>query len=73
MNSPPPTGVATTIPRRAAYSIEEARGLLGGISRASIYELINDGSLATVKIAGRRLVPEGSITRLIDIKLRESA
>ncbi len=56
------------IPKRKAYRVEESMTLLG-ISRASIYELIKRGELKTVKIAGRRLVPEASIDALIQSKL----
>jgi len=33
---------------RELYSIEEARFMLGGISRATIYELLNNGELPGV-------------------------
>ena len=56
-------------PLRRAYPVEEARALLGGMSRKSLYDLINSGDLATVKIAGRRLVPSESIDALIDANL----
>ena len=36
------------------YSIEEARELVGGISRNSIYHLLRDGKLANVPIGRRR-------------------
>lgn len=54
---------------RRAYPIEEARALLGGISRASLYELIQSGELVTVMLAGRRLVPSQSIDELLNAKL----
>ncbi|WP_295886688.1 helix-turn-helix domain-containing protein [uncultured Thiohalocapsa sp.] len=52
-------------PARKAYPVEEARGLLGGISRKSIYDLINAGELRSVLIAGRRLIPADAIDELI--------
>jgi predicted DNA-binding transcriptional regulator AlpA len=33
---------------RELYSIEEARFVLGGISRATIYDLLNSGELPSV-------------------------
>jgi len=51
--------------QRRAWPVDEARELLGGISRASIYELINSGELRTVMLAGRRLVPDDAITALL--------
>ena len=51
--------------RRKAWSVDEARELLGGISRASLYELINSGDLRTVMLCGRRLVPDDAIDELL--------
>ena len=42
---------------RELYSIEETRFMLGGISRASIYELLNNSELPSVVICRRRFVP----------------
>lgn len=50
---------------RELYSIEEARSLLGGISRITIYALLNSGELASVIIGRRRFVPAGAITAFI--------
>lgn len=36
-----------------------------GLSRTSIYELIKDGKLKPVKIAGRTLIPSSEAQRLI--------
>jgi len=41
---------------RALYSIKEARELLGGISRNSIYSLMRDGSLPSVVLGCRRFI-----------------
>jgi len=57
--------------RRKAYSVDESRLLLGGISRASIYELINSGELQTVMLCGRRLVPEQAIDELLRESMRK--
>jgi excisionase family DNA binding protein len=47
------------------YSIEEARKLLGGISRNSIYHLLRDGKLASVPIGRRRFIPAAAIEAFI--------
>jgi excisionase family DNA binding protein len=39
---------------RELHGIEEARFVLGGISRATIYELLNSGELPSVVIGRRR-------------------
>jgi predicted DNA-binding transcriptional regulator AlpA len=51
---------------RALYSIKEARELLGGISRNSIYALLRDGSLPSVVLGCRRFVSGAAITELIN-------
>jgi len=38
------------------YSIQEARKLLGGISRNTIYQLLRSGELASVVIGCRRFI-----------------
>lgn len=50
---------------RELYSVEEARFLLGGISRATLYELLNAGELETVTIGRRRLIPAAAINAFI--------
>lgn len=47
-----------------AVSINNASKALG-IGRTKIYELINDGTLAAVKIGRRTLITVASIRRLI--------
>lgn len=47
------------------YSIEEARELLGGISRNSIYHLLRDGKLASVPIGRRRFISVAAIEAFI--------
>ena len=49
---------------RRALSIEEAAEACG-LSRATLYRLIADGRLATLKIGARRLVPVASIDALL--------
>ena len=50
---------------RELYSIEEARFMLGVISRATIYELLNNGDLSSVVIGRRRFVPAAAIAVFI--------
>jgi hypothetical protein len=53
------------VPARELYNIEDARFLLGGISRVTIYQLLNSGELVSVIIGRRRFVPAGAITAFI--------
>jgi hypothetical protein len=50
---------------RSLYSITEARQLLGGISRNTIYGLMNGGDLASVVIGCRRFIAPAAISELI--------
>ena len=58
----------TTAPgvQRLAYTIDDARELLGGISRNSIYRLNAAGGLRFIKVGGRTLVPHAEIVRLLE-------
>lgn len=47
---------------RALYSIEEARALLGGISRNRLYAMLRTGSLPSVVSGCRRFVSEAIAT-----------
>jgi excisionase family DNA binding protein len=49
---------------RRALSIEEAAKTCG-LSRATIYRLLNNGKLTTIKVGARRLVPVGAIDVLL--------
>jgi excisionase family DNA binding protein len=49
---------------KLAYRVPEACHLLG-IGRTSLYELVRDGKLKLVKIAGRTLVPHSELERLL--------
>jgi excisionase family DNA binding protein len=50
---------------RRALSIEETAKTCG-LSRATLYRLIADGKLTTLKIGARRVVPVGSIEALLN-------
>jgi excisionase family DNA binding protein len=50
---------------RRALSIEETAKTCG-LSRATLYRLISDGKLTTLKIGARRLVPVGAIDALLN-------
>jgi excisionase family DNA binding protein len=50
---------------RELYSIEQARALLGGIARNTIYELIRSGELASVPIGRRRFISAAAIEAFI--------
>lgn len=53
----------TTAPR-IAYAVPESARMLG-ISRRGLYRLIEDGTLRTVTLGRRRLVPADELSRLI--------
>ena len=48
------------------YTIREAMELLGKISRNSIYSLLRDGRLASLKIGRRRFIPPHAIKDFVD-------
>lgn len=50
--------------RRAAWPVDEAAYQLG-VGRTSVYKLAAEGKLKLIKIAGRTLVPDDEIARLI--------
>ena len=58
---------------RELYSIEDARFLLGGIARKTIYELLNEGELASVIIGRRRFIPAAAITSFIATTVTNTA
>jgi hypothetical protein len=53
---------------RELNSIEDARFTLGGISRATIYELLNNGELSSVVIGRRRFAPAAAIAACGDLE-----
>jgi Helix-turn-helix domain len=57
---------------RALYSIKEAQQQLGGISRNSIYKLLNEGILASIILGHRRFIPATAILELIQKKASTS-
>jgi excisionase family DNA binding protein len=52
-------------PERKALSVNETARAVG-ISRATIYRLVQQNRLATVKIGARRLVPVAAIDALLE-------
>ena len=53
-----------SIAERRTLTVDEVAAVLG-ISRATIYNLISDGELESVRIRGRRLVAREQIDALI--------
>jgi excisionase family DNA binding protein len=49
---------------RLAYTIDEFSQSMG-IGRTSTYELINEGKLAAIKVAGRTLIPREAALKLL--------
>lgn len=56
-----------TRPFPVLVNIEDACLILGRISRASVYRLIENGRLESVKIAGRRLITLASMRYMLRI------
>ena len=54
----------TTTAERAALSLEEAYGYLG-VARATLYRLLDSGSLKSFHIGRRRLVLKSELDRFI--------
>ena len=46
-------------------SVDEARRLLGGVSPATFYRLLQRGELPAVKLAGRRFVKRDDLARFV--------
>jgi excisionase family DNA binding protein len=51
--------------RPALITVEQARQALGGISRGTLYALINEKKLRSVRIGTRRLIPDEAIPECI--------
>jgi excisionase family DNA binding protein len=51
-------------PFALAYGIDEAARVIG-LSRRTLYTLIADGRLSSVKLRGRRLIPRKSLEQLL--------
>jgi hypothetical protein len=50
---------------RELYSIEQARALLGGIARNTLYDLLRSGALTSVPIGRRRFIAAEAIAAFI--------
>jgi excisionase family DNA binding protein len=50
---------------RELYTIEEARALLGGIARNTLYNLLRSGALASVPIGRRRFISARAIAAYV--------
>jgi Helix-turn-helix domain len=58
---------------RELYTIEQARALLGGIPRNTLYDLLGSGALASVPIGRRRFISARAIAAFSQVGLaRES-
>lgn len=60
----PPSPPAQDRTPRLAYSIKDAATALG-ISRSTLYRLINTGDLQTLRIGGRRLIQAPGIETML--------
>ena len=49
---------------KRAFHVKDAAAVYGW-SRTTIYKMMKDGTLRTVKVAGRRLIPRDALEALI--------
>jgi len=52
-------------PRRKPYSVEEAAALLG-ICRNTAYARVKDGSLPSITLGRRKVIPAPALDRMLD-------
>ena len=64
--------LSNSIQNKRALRINEASALYG-ISRSTIYKIMGEGTLRTVKIGGRRLIPRDAIESLISVDTNKGA
>ena len=57
-------------PNALVFTVPQAGELLG-ISRNSAYEAAKVGTIPTVKIGGRMLVPRAALMRMLDVQIAE--
>lgn len=50
---------------RRGYSVAQTQELLGGLSRAYLYELMRKGALEYVQTGRRRLIPSNAIDKFL--------
>jgi excisionase family DNA binding protein len=74
------TRVTTVVPRqpssedsqrRLLYGIPEAADLLS-LGRSSMYRMVLDRRVRTVRLGGRRLIPHSELLRLVDQLMAEA-
>lgn len=64
--TPAHVGHPYSVPRRALYSLEETAILLGGVTPKHVEHLIAAGTLESIKLGRRRLVPAQGIASMIE-------
>ena len=64
-NTTPSVGSGEAEPKRLAYSVKDAV-IVSGLSRSFLYQLIKDGTLASTKIGGRRLIRHADLAALLE-------
>ncbi|MDI9848977.1 helix-turn-helix domain-containing protein [Rhodoblastus sp. 17X3] len=57
---------------KRAFHVKEAAKIYG-LSRSTLYKQMQTGTLRTVKIGGRRLIPRDAIEALISVDARKGA
>lgn len=63
---------STEATERLSVSVEEAAGMLG-VGRSSIFNLLNEGALASVKIGKRRLIPVVELRAFLERQVQRAS
>lgn len=62
---------STEASERLSVSVEEAAEMLS-IGRSSVFNLLNDGLLASLKVGKRRLIPVAELRAFLDRQARRA-
>ncbi|MBP1772657.1 MAG: Helix-turn-helix domain [Holophagaceae bacterium] len=63
---------STEASERLSVSVEEAAEMLS-IGRSSVFNLLNDGLLASLKVGKRRLIPVAELRAFLDRQARRAS
>jgi excisionase family DNA binding protein len=50
----------------AVFTVEDLRGLLGGLSRNSIYAALRRGDIPSIRIGKRIIIPKAAVERMLE-------
>jgi excisionase family DNA binding protein len=66
------TAPPLTVDDKLAFRIREGAAVVG-LSRSTIYKLMAQGALHTVKVRGRRLIPRAELVALLHSGMRNES